>query len=160
MGGSGNIVIDLVDGGGFMFMGEFEHSLDSKGRLIIPSKFRDQLDSNFVVTRGLDGCLFVYPLSEWRLVEEKLSQLPSNKKNNRAFVRFMFADAVQCDFDKQGRIIIPKKLRLHAKLQKECVLVGVSNRVEIWNKARWEETIEETEENFDDIAENLIDFGL
>ncbi len=160
MGGSGNIVIDLVGGGGFMFMGEFEHSLDSKGRLIIPSKFRDQLDSNFVVTRGLDGCLFVYPLSEWRLVEEKLSQLPSNKKNNRAFVRFMFADAVQCDFDKQGRIIIPKKLRLHAELQKECVLVGVSNRVEIWNKARWEETIEETEENFDDIAENLIDFGL
>ena len=72
----------------------------------------------------------------------------------------MFADAVQCDFDKQGRIIIPKKLRLHAELQKECVLVGVSNRVEIWNKARWEETIEETEENFDDIAENLIDFGL
>lgn len=80
VGGSGNIVIDLVDGGGFMFMGEFEHSLDNKGRLIIPSKFRDQLGEDFVITRGLDGCLFGYPLSEWKLVEEKLSQLPSNKK--------------------------------------------------------------------------------
>ncbi len=160
MGESGNIVIDLVDGGGFMFMGEFEHSLDNKGRLIIPSKFRDQLGEDFVITRGLDGCLFGYPLSEWKLVEEKLSQLPSNKKNNRAFVRFMFADAAQCNFDKQGRIIIPKKLRVHADLQKECVLVGVSNRIEIWNKARWESAIEETEANFDDIAENLIDFGL
>ncbi|AEV95073.1 protein MraZ [Pediococcus claussenii ATCC BAA-344] len=141
-------------------MGEYKHSIDTKGRLIVPSKFRDDLGDDFIITRGLDGCIFGYPLSEWKLVEEKLRQLPTNKRNNRAFVRFLFADAAQCSFDKQGRINIPKQLREHAGLSKSCVLVGVSNRFEIWDEDRWSESIAETEENFDDIAENLIDFGL
>ena len=143
-----------------MFMGEFEHAIDTKGRLIIPAKFRKNLGKDFVITRGLDGCLFGYPLDEWQKVEEKIQQLPTNRKNNRSFVRFLFADAAQCNFDKQGRINIPKKLRVHADLNKACVLVGVSNRIEIWSKERWNAVVSETEENFDEIAENLIDFGL
>ena len=143
-----------------MFMGEFQHSLDTKGRIIVPAKFREELGTDFVITRGLDGCLFGYPLSEWKLIEEKLKQLPMNKRDSRAFVRFMFADATQCNFDKQGRINVPKQLRDHAKLAKDCVMVGVSIRFEIWNADTWNEVTAETEENFDDIAENLMDFGL
>ncbi len=113
-----------------------------------------------MITRGLDGCLFGYPLEEWQRIQDKLKALPLNKRNNRAFVRFLFADATQCNFDKQGRINIPKQLREHAKLTKKCVLVGVSNRFEIWDEAQWNAVTADTEENFDDIAENLIDFGL
>ncbi|WP_412990080.1 division/cell wall cluster transcriptional repressor MraZ [Pediococcus siamensis] len=143
-----------------MFMGEYQHSLDSKGRLIVPAKFREDLGTDFVITRGLDGCLFGYPLSEWQHIQDNLKKLPLNKRNNRAFVRFLFADATQCNFDKQGRINIPKQLREHAKLTKKCVLVGVSNRFEIWDEDQWNAVTADTEENFDDIAENLIDFGL
>ena len=143
-----------------MFMGEYQHSLDTKGRLIVPAKFREDLGTDFVITRGLDGCLFGYPLAEWQHIQDNLKKLPLNKRNNRAFVRFLFADATQCNFDKQGRINIPKQLREHAKLTKKCVLVAVSNRFEIWDEAQWNEVTADTEENFDDIAENLIDFGL
>lgn len=143
-----------------MFMGEYKHTIDTKGRLIIPAKFRYDLGENFVITRGLDGCLFAYPMSEWKLIEDKLRQLPTNKKNNRDFVRFLFSDASECSFDSQGRINIPKQLRQHADLTKKCVVVGVSNRFEIWAEEQWELSIQETSDNFDDIAENLIDFGL
>jgi len=141
-------------------MGEFEHSIDSKGRLIVPSKLREQLGEKFVVTRGLDGCLFGYPQTEWEKLEEKLDQMPLAKKDARSFVRFFYSAATECEIDKQGRINIPNTLRKHASLEKNCVVIGVSTRIEIWDKKRWDDFSEETEENFDDIAETMIDFGL
>ncbi|MCF1684624.1 division/cell wall cluster transcriptional repressor MraZ [Tetragenococcus halophilus] len=143
-----------------MLMGEFEHSIDSKGRLIVPSKLREQLGEKFVVTRGLDGCLFGYPQTEWEKLEEKLDQMPLAKKDARSFVRFFYSAATECEIDKQGRINIPNTLRKHASLEKNCVVIGVSTRIEIWDKKRWDDFSEETEENFDDIAETMIDFGL
>ncbi|GMA47628.1 division/cell wall cluster transcriptional repressor MraZ [Tetragenococcus muriaticus] len=143
-----------------MLMGEFQHSIDTKGRLIIPSKLREQLGETFVVTRGLDGCLFGYPLTEWEKLEEKLDQMPLAKKDARSFVRFFYSAATECEIDKQGRINIPTTLRKHASLEKRCVIIGVSTRIEIWDEQRWNDFSEKTEENFDDIAESMIDFGL
>jgi MraZ protein len=108
----------------------------------------------------MDGCLFGYPASEWQQLEEKLQQLPLTKRDARAFVRFFYSAATECEFDHQGRIVIPKSLRQHAELTKKCVVVGVSNRFEIWSEERWNKFSEQAEENFDDIAENMIDFGL
>ncbi|MFK5705124.1 division/cell wall cluster transcriptional repressor MraZ [Ligilactobacillus sp. LYQ139] len=143
-----------------MFMGEYRHTVDSKGRLIIPAKFRDILGPQFVITRGMDGCLFGYPLTEWNNLEEKLRQLPLTKKNARAFVRFFYSAATECEFDKQGRINIPKTLRTHAALNKKCVVVGVSNRFEIWSEERWSEFSDNVEENFDEIAEDMMDIDF
>lgn len=143
-----------------MFMGEFQHSIDSKGRLIIPAKLREQLGETFVVTRGLDGCLFGYPLSEWNQLEAKLNEMPLAKKDARTFVRFFYSAATECEIDKQGRINIPNNLREHAKLSKVCIIVGVANRIEIWDEKRWQAFSEEAEENFDELAESMIDFGL
>lgn len=143
-----------------MFMGEYRHTVDTKGRLIIPAKFRDELGPQFVITRGMDGCLFGYPLSEWNNLEEKLRQLPLTKKNARAFVRFFYSAATECEFDKQGRINIPKTLRTHAALDKKCVVVGVSNRFEIWSEERWNEFSDDVEENFDEIAEDMMDIDF
>lgn len=143
-----------------MFMGEFEHSIDAKGRLIIPAKFREQLGQHFVVTRGMDGCLFGYPMSEWTTLQEKLKSLPVNRKDARAFVRFFYSAATECELDKQGRINLPQSLRVHADLTKACVIVGVANRFEIWSADRWADFSATAEANFDDIAENLIDFDL
>lgn len=140
-------------------MGEFSHSIDTKGRLIIPAKFRDQLGAQFVVTRGMDGCLFGYPMSEWEVLEQKLKELPLNKKDARAFVRFFYSAATECEFDKQGRVNLPQALSKHAGLEKKCVIVGVSDRIEIWSEDRWNNFAEGAEENFDEIAEKL-DFGL
>ena len=117
-------------------MGEFTHTIDSKGRLIIPAKFREQLGAHFIVTRGLDGCLFGYPLNEWAILEQKLKALPLTKRDARAFVRFLYSAATDCEIDKQGRINIPITLRTHASLEKKCVIVGVSNRLEIWSAER------------------------
>lgn len=151
-----------VEIGGYlsMFMGEFQHSIDAKGRLIVPSKLREKLGEKFVVTRGLDGCLFGYPLSEWEKLEEKLNEMPLAKKDARTFVRFFYSAATECEIDKQGRINIPVTLRNHADLTKSCVIIGVSNRIEIWDETRWQAFSEEAEENFDEIAETMIDFGL
>lgn len=143
-----------------MFMGEYRHTVDTKGRLIIPAKFRDELGPEFVITRGMDGCLFGYPLTEWNNLEEKLRQLPLTKKNARAFVRFFYSAATECEFDKQGRINIPKTLRTHAALDKKCVVVGVSNRFEIWSEERWNEFSDDVEENFDEIAEDMMDIDF
>lgn len=140
-------------------MGEFSHSIDTKGRLIIPAKFRDQLGAQFVVTRGMDGCLFGYPMSEWEVLEQKLKELPLNKKDARAFVRFFYSAATECEFDKQGRVNLPQALSEHAGLEKKCVIVGVSDRIEIWSEDRWNNFAEGAEENFDEIAEKL-DFGI
>lgn len=143
-----------------MLMGEFRHALDAKGRLIIPAKLREDLGERFVLTRGMDGCLFGYPLSNWNALEEKLQQLPLAKKDARAFVRFFYSAATECEYDKQGRINIPKSLQTHAALDKKCVIVGVSDRIEIWSEQRWLEVAQKAEEDFDDIAENMIDFGF
>ncbi|ADU30858.1 division/cell wall cluster transcriptional repressor MraZ [Evansella cellulosilytica] len=143
-----------------MFMGEFHHSIDEKGRMIVPAKFRESLGSSFVVTRGMDKCLFVYPEDEWKQLEQKLKTLPFTKKDARAFTRFFFSGATECELDKQGRVNIASTLRNYAQLTKECVVIGVSNRVEIWSKAIWEEYFAESEESFAEIAEGIVDFDL
>ncbi|WP_055107464.1 division/cell wall cluster transcriptional repressor MraZ [Paenibacillus ihumii] len=143
-----------------MFMGEFQHSIDDKGRIIIPAKFRDLLGASFVVTRGLDQCLFVYPMQEWAVLEQKLKALPLMKSDARAFTRFFFSGATECEWDKQGRVNLPGNLRQYAKLEKDCVVLGVSNRVEIWSRDTWEQYFQQSEDTFNDIAEKLVDFDF
>jgi MraZ protein len=144
----------------FMFIGEYQHSIDSKGRVIIPSKFRDDLGESFILTKGLDNCLFVYPMNEWRNLEEKLKSLPLTRKDARAFVRFFFAGATECTLDKQGRILIPANLREHCKLKSEAVIIGVSNRVEIWSKEMWESYNENEDLSYESIAEKMAELGI
>lgn len=143
-----------------MFMGEFQQKLDTKGRMIIPSKFRDSLNEQFVITRGLDKCLFGYTMEEWARIEEKMKSLPLTKKDARKFMRLFFSGATVVDMDKQGRINIPGNLRDYADLLKDCVVIGVSSRIEIWSENEWKEFYTESEDNFEDIAEDLIDFEL
>ncbi|WP_129689216.1 division/cell wall cluster transcriptional repressor MraZ [Gottfriedia acidiceleris] len=143
-----------------MFIGEYQHNIDVKGRLIIPSKFRDKLGENFIVTRGLDQCLFGYSMAEWSVIEDKLRTLPLTKKDARAFTRFFFSGAMECEMDKMGRINITPNLRSYAKLEKECVVVGVTNRIEIWDLSTWNTYMNESEESFSELAENLIGFDF
>ncbi len=143
-----------------MFMGEFQQKLDTKGRMIIPSKFRDSLNEQFIITRGLDKCLFGYTMDEWARIEEKMKSLPLTKKDARKFMRLFFSGATVVDLDKQGRINIPSNLREYANLLKDCVVIGVSSRIEIWSENEWQEFYSESEDNFEDIAEDLIDFEL
>lgn len=143
-----------------MFMGEYNHTIDAKGRLIIPSKFRESLGEEFVITKGLDGCLFVYDNQEWNAFEEKLRALPLSRKDNRQFARFFLAGAAEVEVDKQGRILIPSNLREFAGLLKDVVLVGVASRVEIWSKEKWDSLQEEDDEAVEDIAERMSELGL
>ncbi|SDG94856.1 MraZ protein [Alteribacillus persepolensis] len=143
-----------------MFMGEYHHNVDDKGRMIVPSRFREGLGASFVITRGMDQCLFIYPMDEWKRLEKKLKSLPFTKKDARAFTRFFFSGAAECELDKQGRISIPSTLRRYAGLTKECVVIGVSARVEVWSKERWDEYFEESQESFSEIAENIVDFDF
>ncbi|ADL07705.1 division/cell wall cluster transcriptional repressor MraZ [Thermosediminibacter oceani] len=143
-----------------MFMGQFQHSLDAKGRLIIPSKFRELLGDSFILTKGLDRCLFVYPKDEWCLLEQKLKTLPLTKKDARAFIRFFFSGAVEVEIDKQGRILIPPMLREYAGIEKDVVIIGVSNRAEIWSQKEWEAYCKEAESSYEEIAENMVDLGI
>ncbi|CAM3728585.1 division/cell wall cluster transcriptional repressor MraZ [Cohnella lubricantis] len=143
-----------------MFLGEFQHTIDDKGRIIIPAKFRDALGADFILTRGLDNCLFVYPRQEWSLLEQKLKQLPMMKSDARAFTRFFFSGASECEWDKQGRVNVPAHLREYAKLEKECVVIGVSTRVEIWDRSTWESYNLQSQESFGEIAEKLVDFDF
>ncbi|GAA0364563.1 division/cell wall cluster transcriptional repressor MraZ [Bacillus horti] len=143
-----------------MFMGEYQHTIDDKGRMIIPAKFRDELGEHFVITRGLDNCLFVYPQNEWKMIEQKLKTLPFTRSDARAFTRFFFSGAIECELDKQGRVNIAANLRQYAVLQKDCVVIGVSNRVEIWSKEKWEEYFSDSEASFNEIAEKIVDFDL
>lgn len=141
-----------------MFKGEYNHTVDTKGRLIVPAKFREMLGDTFVVTKGLDGCLFVYPNEEWTNIENKFREIPLTTKDARKFSRFFFAGAADCEVDKQGRILIPSVLRDFAGLKKEVVLVGVLNRIEIWSKERW---LGENEyEDMDEVAEHMAELGL
>ena len=139
-------------------MGEYQHSIDIKGRLIVPAKFRERLSGTFVMTRGLDNCLFGYPMDEWRKLEEKLKGLQMTKKDTRAFTRFFFSGATEVELDKQGRINIPTALLSYANITKECVIIGVAVRIEIWAKEAWEGYFKEAEESFNEIAENMIGF--
>lgn len=141
-----------------MFMGEYSHTIDAKGRLIVPSKFRELLGNEFVVTKGLDGCLFVYPNEEWNSIEEKFRNIPLTTKDARKFSRFFFAGAAVCEVDKQGRILLPQVLRDFADLQKDIVLVGVLSRIEIWSKERWQDA--NTYDDMDEIAEHMAELGL
>lgn len=141
-----------------MFKGEYNHTVDEKGRLIIPSKFREELGNSFVVTKGLDGCLFAYDSFEWKKLEEKLVSLPFTNKDARNFSRFMLAGAADVDVDKQGRILLPSVLRNFAGLEKDVVLIGVASRIEIWSKERWEDA--STIDDMDAIAEKMADLGI
>ncbi|MBG9979636.1 division/cell wall cluster transcriptional repressor MraZ [Facklamia sp. DSM 111018] len=143
-----------------MLIGEYQHNIDTKGRLIMPAKFRPDLGQQFIVTRGLDGCLFGYPKESWEKIEEKLKQLPLAKKDARKFTRFFYSAATEVEIDKQGRINLPKNLLEFAKIDKECRVIGVSDRIEIWSSELWDDFADDAEENFEDIAEDMIDFGF
>ena len=139
-----------------MFMGEYHHSIDEKGRLIIPSKFRTELGESFVITRGLENCLFVYSLVEWNKITDKLRKLPFTKQNARNFNRFLLSGATITELDKQGRANIPTTLVNFASLDKDCVIIGVNDRLEIWSKSKWEDFFSENSDKLSDIAEDLF----
>lgn len=141
-----------------MFMSEYNHTVDTKGRLIFPSKFREQLGDEFVVTKGMDGCLFVYANEDWNAFEQKLTSLPLINKEARKFARFFLAGAAQVEVDKQGRILLPANLREFAGLEKDVVLVGVGSRIEIWSRENWENM--DADSDMDDIAATMESLGL
>lgn len=143
-----------------MFIGEYQHTLDNKGRIIMPSRFREDLGEEFVMTKGLDNCLFVYPKDEWSVLEERLKTLPLTNKDARAFVRFFFSGASECMLDKQGRVLIPANLREHSKLDKEVVVIGVSTRMEIWSKEEWDAYNNDDYLSYDNIAEKMAELGI
>ena len=143
-----------------LFYGEYQHSLDEKGRIIIPSKFREGLGDKFIITKGLDGCLFVYSPVGWVELERKLKELPFTDKDVRAFVRFFFSGASECKLDKQGRTLVPVNLREYASLQKEIYVIGVSSRVEIWDREKWDKYNDDDNIGVDKIAEKMSILGI
>ncbi len=143
-----------------MFLGEHQHLVDPKGRVILPARFRQELEGGLIVTKGLDDCLFVFTTSEWQKIEDKIRELPTTKSDARAFARNMFSGASSNILDKQGRLMIPQNLREFAGLKKDVVVIGVGTRVEIWDKAKWERYKKETEKGFSEKAEELADLGI
>ena len=143
-----------------MFIGEYEHSVDVKGRIIMPSKLRENIGEKFIVTKGLDKCLFAYSKSEWANFEEKLKTLPLTNKNARDFVRFFLSGAVECEIDRQGRFLVPSNLRAYANIDKEIVIIGVGTRLEIWDKSAWTNYSSEENISADEIAENMTMLGI
>ena len=143
-----------------MLIGEYEHSLDTKGRLILPAKIREDLGEKFIVTKGLDGCLFGFSKNEWNNFEEKLKTHPLTNKDARDFVRFFLSGAIECEIDKQGRFLIASNLREYAELEKEAVIIGVGTRIEIWNKDKWKAYNSEENLSADQIAENMANLGM
>ena len=143
-----------------MFIGEYEHSVDAKGRVIMPAKLREDIGEKFIVTKGLDGCLFAYSKEEWSNFEEKLKTLPLTNKNARDFVRFFLSGAVECEIDKQGRFLIPNNLRTYATLEKEINIIGVGTRIEIWNRNAWKQYSSDENISADEIAENMTMLGI
>ncbi|MBR3490640.1 MAG: division/cell wall cluster transcriptional repressor MraZ [Bacilli bacterium] len=139
-----------------MLMGEFHHNLDDKNRLIIPSKFRYELGSKFIVTRGIEKCLFVYPVDEWNKIIEKLNTLPFTNKDARTFMRMFLSGATECELDNNGRVQITGPLMNYASLNKECVVIGVGDRLEIWDQDMFNNFFNDNIENFSDVAENLF----
>ncbi len=143
-----------------MFIGEYAHSVDSKGRLAIPVKFRGDLARGAVVTRGLDQCLFLYTKEEWAKLADKLSKLPISQANTRAFARLMLAGAMDVEIDNQGRIILPEYLRKYGSLKKKVVIAGLFSRLEIWDASAWNKYKNETERKSGDISEKLGELGV
>lgn len=140
------------------FIGEYNHTVDAKGRVIVPSKFREILGDEFIVTKGLDHCLCAYENSEWDRFEKKLAELPTNNRNTRQLTRFFLSGATSCEVDRQGRILLPAVLRTFAQIEKDAVLVGNGNRVEIWSRDRWAEA--NNYDDIEDIAEGLEGFSI
>lgn len=149
------MVESVIKWGDNMFLGEYRHSIDAKGRIVMPSKLRDGLGENFIITRGLDGCLFIYPKENWDNIILKYKNLPDTK-NKRQFMRIFLSGATICEYDKQGRINIPTPLIEFADLYKDCIIIGVDERLEVWSKDRWEGFISEHEEDISDIADSLF----
>ncbi len=147
----------MGESGDNMLMGEYHHSIDDKGRLIIPAKFREEIGNQFIVTRGLDGCLFVYSLIEWDKIVAKLKTLPFTKKDARTFTRFFLSGATICEFDKQGRINIVNSLIDYAEIEKECAIIGVNDRLEIWALDKLKKLLTTNEDELSSIAENLFE---
>ena len=143
-----------------MLIGEYEHSLDAKGRLIMPAKLREDMGEKFILTTGLDGCLFGFSMSEWEKFEDKLKALPITNKNARNFVRFFLSGATECELDKQGRFLIAGKLREVASLDKDVTIIGTGTRIEIWNKEKWEDHISEENLSIEEIEQNMEDLGI
>lgn len=143
-----------------MLLGEYEHSIDTKGRIAMPAKLREGLGGKFIITKGLDGCLFVYAMDEWQRVEQKLASLPMSRKTARDFTRFLFGGACEGECDKQGRVLLPARLRRYAGLEREAVIVGVGSRAEIWDAAKWQQYNEESAEDVNELAEQLADLGI
>lgn len=143
-----------------MFIGEYSHTIDEKGRLALPAKMRGQLLDGAVVTRGLDNCLFVYTKAEWEKLANKLAALPLTNANSRAFARLMLAGAMDVEFDKQGRILLPAYLREFANLKSKTIVAGLYSRIEIWNEAAWKSYKEGTEKNTEEITQNLAELGI
>ena len=143
-----------------MFSGEFAHTIDDKGRLTIPAKFRDELESGVVITRGLDGCLWAFPRYEWEKLAQKIANMPTTNRAARNFTRFMFASATDSIPDRQGRVIITQILRDYADIQNETTVIGVMNRMEIWNPGQWREVFSKVEEDPDAIVVQLQELGI
>lgn len=138
-----------------MFIGEYQHSLDAKGRIIIPSKFRDELSSHFILGIGLDKCLTIYTIEKWTKMFEELNKIPTTKSNARKYVRTLTSSASECDLDGQGRIMVPQYLSKHASIEKDCVVIGANDHVEIWAKDVWESYYDDASNSFEEIAEHL-----
>ncbi|MBQ0035615.1 MAG: division/cell wall cluster transcriptional repressor MraZ [Firmicutes bacterium] len=138
-----------------MFIGKYQHNLDAKGRIIIPSKFRDELHSSFILNIGLDGCLTIYSLKQWEKVNEEINKLPTTKKATRLYVRMLASNATECTLDNQGRIQIPSFLSQPVNINKECVVIGANDHIEIWDKTTWENYYKEASEQFEEVAEHL-----
>lgn len=143
-----------------VFLGQYEHSLDEKGRLTIPSRFREELTGRLVVTRGLDHCLFLYPYSEWQELGQRLRALPMTQRDARAFVRLLFAGATEQSLDRQGRLLLPASLREYAGIERDVIILGVANRVELWSKERWLAYETEASQAYEELAEKIVDLGL
>lgn len=142
-----------------MFIGEYRHNLDDKSRVIVPAKYREQLGSEFILTKGLDGCLFIYSQTEWTSFEQKLKTLPLTNTNARKFVRFFLAGAVECNTDKQGRILIPSHLKVYSEIEKDIVFIGMGNRIEVWSSTSWDAY---NDDAFDanSLAEQMEELGI
>lgn len=142
-----------------MLMGKYNNSIDPKNRMIIPSKYRDELGFKCVLTKGNDKCLYIYPMCEWEKVKEKLSSLPTSDKNIRAYVRRFYANAVECEIDKQGRVTIPIELKEFAGIEKELVTVGMIDKIEVWSRSEWE-ALDEIADNSPDLESKLAEYGI
>lgn len=143
-----------------MLMGKYQNSIDVKGRMIVPAKYRDELGYKCVLTRGIDKCLYIYPMKEWEKFMEKLSALPTTDPNARAFVRHFYANAVECDIDRQGRMGIPQELRQYAAMDKELVTVGLLDKIEIWDRKLWQEAEEDENLSPADFATKMAEYGI